>query len=163
MQEILLKIENTVLPVIEESNYELVDIEFQKEHIGRVLRIYIDKPGGITLRDCEFIAGKAGALLDALDLIKEPYNLEISSPGINRPVKKEKDFIRFINSRIKLKLFEPFTTKNSLKNNIPQKNFTGYIAGFNNKILTLKIDNNELLEIPVSKIAKAQLEPDIEI
>ena len=86
--EVLLK------PLMEEHRFELVDVEFVKEAGNWFLRVYIDKPGGITIDDCELISRALSDKLDEEDFIVESYILEVSSPGLGRPLKKEKDFVR---------------------------------------------------------------------
>ena len=86
------KTEAFLLPVLAEHNFELWDVEYVKEGSSKFLRIYIDKPGGITVDDCEVVSRAFGDLLDQEDFIEESYILEVSSPGLGRPLKKEKDF-----------------------------------------------------------------------
>lgn len=82
--------EELVMPIIEQNNFELVDVEYVKEASNYYLRIYIDKAGGITVDDCEIVSRALGDLLDAKDFIEESYVLEVSSPGLGRPLKKKK-------------------------------------------------------------------------
>ena len=86
------KTEELLLPIMEEYSFELVDVEFVKEGSNRYLRAYIDKPGGITIDDCEAVSRRLSDLMDEKDFIEEAYILEVSSPGLGRPLKKEKDF-----------------------------------------------------------------------
>ena len=86
------KVEAFLLPVMEENGFELVDVEYVKEAGTWYLRAYIDKPGGFTVDDCEMVSRKLGDWLDKEDFIDESYILEVSSPGLGRPLKKEKDF-----------------------------------------------------------------------
>ena len=88
------KVEAFLLPVMEENGFELVDVEYVKEAGTWYLRAYIDKPGGIAVDDCEMVSRKLGDWLDKEDFIDESYILEVSSPGLGRPLKKEKDFKR---------------------------------------------------------------------
>ena len=81
-------------PILEENHFELVDVEYVKEGGSWYLRAYIDKPGGITVDDCEIVNRALGDLLDEEDFIEDSYILEISSPGLGRPLKKERDFAR---------------------------------------------------------------------
>ena len=95
-----------IMPIIEANNFELVDIEYVKEGSGKYLRAYIDKPGGITVEDCEAVSRPFSDKLDELDFIDEAYILEVSSPGLGRPFKKDKDFQRNISEEVELKLYK---------------------------------------------------------
>ena len=92
-----------VLPIIEANNLELVDVEYVKEGSDYYLRIYADKEGGITIGDCEIVNRAMSDLLDADDFIKDAYILEVSSPGLTRPLKKENDFKRSIGKIVEIK------------------------------------------------------------
>ena len=95
------KTEELVLPIVEEHQFELVDVEYVKEGSSWYLRAYIDKPGGITVDDCEAVSRQLSDLLDEKDFIDDAYILEVSSPGLGRPLKKDKDFaMREIISRL---------------------------------------------------------------
>ena len=101
-----------VLPIVEKNSFELVDVEFVKEGANWFLRVYIDKEGGITLDDCQIVSEELSVLLDEKDPINRRYFLEVSSPGIERPLKKDRDFERFKGSLVKVKTFNAifFTT-----------------------------------------------------
>ena len=88
------KAEALLAPIVEEAGFELVDVEYVKEAGNWYLRGYIDKPGGITVNDCEAVSRKFSDRLDENDFIEDSYIMEISSPGLDRPLKKEKDFVR---------------------------------------------------------------------
>lgn len=103
MSLVLERIEELILPVVEELDLELVDIEYQREDQGWVLRIYLDKDGGITLDDCAAASREFSPLLDVEDVVDTAYNLEVSSPGLERPLKKRVDFERFKGSSVKIK------------------------------------------------------------
>ena len=96
------KTEELVMPLIEENKFELVDVEYVKEGSNWYLRVYIDKPGGINVDDCELISRALSDLLDEKDFIDEAYILEVSSPGLGRPLKKEKDFQRSLGEEVAL-------------------------------------------------------------
>ena len=102
------KAEDLILPIIEENKFELVDIEFVKEGPNWYLRVFIDKDEGITIDDCELVSKAFEKKLDEEDIIKQAYILEVSSPGIDRPLKKDKDFKRCIGKLIDIKLYKPF-------------------------------------------------------
>ncbi|MFN3967217.1 MAG: ribosome maturation factor RimP [Endomicrobiia bacterium] len=160
MSEIIKEIEKLIEPVLTEEKFELVDIEYRREpSVGLVLRIYIDHISeenltkkSVTLDDCQKISEKVGFLLDKEDLIKDSYILEVSSPGLNRKLKKEKDFLKFINSKAKIKLY------GSIEG---QKNFIGYIKDCKDNILTFLTEDKKELKIRLDQISDARLEPDI--
>jgi ribosome maturation factor RimP len=93
------------LPIVEELDYELVDLEYKKEGPHWCLKLYIDKPGGITLDDCQEVSQRVGDMLDIKDPIPHNYFLEVSSVGLDRPLKKEEDFVRFKGRKVDLKLY----------------------------------------------------------
>ncbi len=103
MSRVVEKIEQLLLPVAEDLNLELVDIEYQREERGWVLRIYLDKDGGINLDDCAQASREFSTLLDVEDIVDTVYNLEVSSPGLERPLKKLADFERFSGKPAKIK------------------------------------------------------------
>lgn len=135
-------------PLAKKLNLELVDIEYVKEGSQMVLRVYIDRDGGIRLEDCEALNRVLSDELDRVDPIEESYLLEISSPGIERPLKKELDFIRFAGSAAQVKLYSPLNG---------QKSFTGTLRGFENEEILLEDEAKKLIRIPFSKVAKANL------
>ncbi len=106
-QQIETKAEALVLPIIDRHGFELVDVEYVKEAGTWYLRAYIDKPGGITVDDCEMVSRAFEAELDRTDLIEDAYILEVSSPGLGRPLKKEKDYRRAMGSEIELHTYKP--------------------------------------------------------
>jgi ribosome maturation factor RimP len=100
-------VESIVIEVTDSHGFELVDVEYVKESGEYYLRIYIDKPEGISLAECETISRELSPILDEKDPIQENYFLEVSSPGLDRPLKKEKDFIRYKGRDVELKLYKP--------------------------------------------------------
>jgi len=94
-----------IRPAVEES-YELYDLEFVKEGASRYLRIYIDKPGGVTIDDCEKVSRAVEGILDEKDPIESSYILEVSSPGLDRALKKDQDFIRYTGSEVEIRLYK---------------------------------------------------------
>lgn len=101
------KTEQLLLPILAEHAFELVDVEYVKEAGDWYLRAYIDKPGGITIDDCELVSRRLSDLLDEADYIKDAYILEVSSPGLTRPLKKDKDYDRNIGKLIDVRLYQP--------------------------------------------------------
>ncbi len=153
-KEIIKRVERIVEPILIEEGLELVDIEFRRERVGWVLRIYIDRRiGGVTLGDCVRVSRELGELLDVEDFIPYSYNLEVSSPGINRPLRKKEDFERFRGEWVKLKLMEPIRGR---------RNIRGRIWGIEGDNILLIVDE-QIWEIPYSLIAKANLDPEIEV
>ena len=102
------KTEALLVPVTDELGFETVDVEYVKEGSNYFLRAYIDKPGGITIDDCETVSRRLSDILDAEDFIPEAYVLEVSSPGLTRPLKKEKDYVRNRGKEIELRLYRSF-------------------------------------------------------
>ena len=98
--------EQLILPILNEKQFELVDVEYVKEAGDWYLRAYIDKPGGITIDDCEAVSRKLSDLLDEADFIPDAYILEVSSPGLTRPLKKDRDYDRNIGKPVEIKLFK---------------------------------------------------------
>lgn len=142
------KIEDVVteiaLPVAEKHSFELVDVEFIKEGAHWYLRIYIDKPGGIAIDDCQVVSEEMSDRLDKLDPIEQSYFLEVSSPGLDRPLKKERDFEKFRGETVEVKLFQPIDGK---------KIFEGELVGLINDRVVLKKDTGETLEFERDKVA----------
>ena len=99
--------ERFLLPLLAEHNFELVDVEYVKEGGNWYLRAYIDKEGGITVDDCEVISRTLSDWLDREDFIADSYTLEVSSPGLGRPLKKDKDFERSLGEAVELRLYKP--------------------------------------------------------
>jgi ribosome maturation factor RimP len=154
-EDLIKRIEEIVKPIIEARNLDLVDIEYVSSAEGMVLRIYIDKDGGVSLKDCEDVSIVLSAVLDTYDLIKEHYFLEVSSPGLYRELKKEKDFLRYKGHRIKVKLYQ---TLPQLKG---QKVIIGILKEYKDNFITIVLDSGEELLLDLKTVAKANLEPDI--
>ncbi|MBS3970972.1 MAG: ribosome maturation factor RimP [Clostridia bacterium] len=149
-QNVANKVEDLIMPVIQGNNFDLVDVQYVKEGKEWYLRVFIDKPEGITLDDCELISREVGQLLDESEPIKTSYILEISSPGIERPLKKEKDYLRFLGSKIMVKTFDAING---------QKIFVGQLKEFKEGIVTLTVNERDI-NISLDKIASANLTVD---
>ena len=135
--------------------YEVVDVEYRPHPRNGLLRVYIDKPpgaepAGIVLEDCEIVSRQLGATLDVEDPITGQYRLEVSSPGLDRPLRKPADFERFSGSMIKVKM--------SLPSDTGQRNFTGKLIGIENQNVMLEVDG-EQISLPLGGIEKAQIVP----
>lgn len=128
------KTEELIQPLIDAHNFELVDVEYVKEGSDWYLRVYIDKEGGITVDDCEVISRAFNEILDREDYIPDQYIFEVSSPGLLRPLKKEKDYKRSIGKLIDIKLY---------KAQDKQKEFTGVLKAYDDETVTLVMDNEE--------------------
>lgn len=129
--------EALVTPILDEHDFWLVDVEFVKEGSTWYLRVYIDKEGGITVNDCELVARRMNEILDEEDYISESYVFEVSSPGLGRPLKKEKDFIRNLGNEVEVKTYRAIDG---------EKEFCGYLKAYTDQTVTLADDNdNELI------------------
>lgn len=142
------KTEALLLPMMEEHHFELVDVEFVKEAGTWFLRAYIDKPGGITIDDCELISRALSDLLDEKDFIEEAYILEVSSPGLGRPLKKDKDFARSLGESVEVRLFKAIEK---------QKEFTGVLKAWDKDTVTLEFEEKAELTIERANIALIRL------
>lgn len=142
------KTEKLVLPIIEENNFELVDVEYVREGGNYFLRVYIDKEGGITIDDCEVVSRNLSDLLDEDDFIPDAYILEVSSPGLGRPLKKEKDFDRSIGKEVEVKLYKQINK---------QKEYSGILVSYDADKIELEVDEDETMEILRSNIALIRL------
>lgn len=148
MSKISENVEQFITPIIDELglNIEVVEVEFAKKYNGDNLTVFIDKPGGVTIEDCEKVHSAIDAPLDELNPTEDkPYTLNVSSPGIDRPIVTDKDFARNIGEELEIKLFEPIMKKRTL---------IGTLVAFNKDSVILEI-NNENLEIERKKISKA--------
>lgn len=143
--------EELISPIIEQNQFELVDVEYVKEGGTWYLRAYIDKPGGITVDDCEVVSRALSDLLDKHDFIEDAYVLEVSSPGLGRPLKKEKDFARSIGEEVDVRTFRAISH---------QKEFTGILRDYDKEKIVLEMENQELLEIARADIALIRLSFD---
>lgn len=137
-------------------NYELVDVEYRKEGPDWVLRCFIDKENGVGIEDCRRFSEALDKVLDEADPIPGRYLLEVSSPGIERPLKKEGDFIKFAGKMIEIKLNKALNNRKTY-----QGELIGLLGEESERKVALKIDDSEILEIPRNEIAKAKLLIDI--
>lgn len=142
--------EHLILPITEEHHVELIDIEYIKEGSDYILRAYIDKPSGVTIDDCEAVSRKLSSLLDEADYIPDAYILEVSSPGLGRQLKKEKDFIRSIGKSVDVKLFKAINKR---------KEFTGILKNADDTKITIEEDGKEL-ELNKKEISLIRLSID---
>ena len=136
-----------IRPAVNDQGLDLVDVEFKKESKNWYLRIYIDKRQGVTVDDCQKISHQIEDLIEIESIVSQQYILEVSSPGLDRPLKSERDFLRNENRRVKVTTFSPVQSR---------KNFSGTIKAIRDKSLVLDEKGIDL-EIPLEKIAKAKL------
>ena len=138
------KTEQFLLPLLAEHQFELVDVEYVKEAGNWYLRSYIDKPGGITVDDCEVISRLLSDWLDKEDFIEDSYIMEVSSPGLGRPLKKDKDFERSLGEEVELRLYKPRNR---------QKEFTGILKAYDADTVTIELDDETLKTFEKGEIA----------
>ena len=136
---------------MEEHGFELVDVEFVKEAGVWYLRAYIDKEGGIAVDDCEVISRKVSDWLDKEDFIDESYILEVSSPGLGRPLKKEKDFARSIGKDVEVRLYKALNKS---------KEYTGALEAYDKESVTLKMEDGSQMTFQRADIALIRLALD---
>ena len=140
--------EQILLPMVESHGFELVDVEYVKEGSNWYLRAYIDKPGGIFVNDCEVVSRELSDILDEKDFISDAYILEVSSPGLGRPLKKDKDFARSIGEEVDIKLFKPIEK---------QKEFNGILEAYTDKEVTIRLDEDTVMNFNRKDIALIRL------
>lgn len=153
-QAVTEKIRGIAEGIIVSFGMELVDIEFKREGRQMVLRIFMDKVGGVTLDDCADVSRELSAVLDVEDFIPGTYNLEVSSPGLNRPLKKESDYKKYIGRFVKIRTFEPLPDAAGNR----RKTFLGVLTGYSDGIISVSLTEGQQAEIPLEKVAKANLE-----
>jgi ribosome maturation factor RimP len=142
------QVETVALPVLEELGFELVEVQYRREQNGWVLRLIIDKQDGISLGDCAAVSREMSQLLDIEDFVDQAYNLEVSSPGLNRPLKSMAEFERFVGRKAKIKTVEPIWGEHV---------FIGNINKTDGESIVLEVGGKEMT-ILFSQVAKARLE-----
>ena len=147
MVSVAARAESLVRKTVEAESFELVYLEYRPQGGASVLRVFIDKVGGVNISDCAEMSRRLSLLLDVEDPIPGGYVLEVSSPGLERPLFKEEDFVRFIGKEIRLVASEKIEAR---------KHFVGYIRDFDDRLLKLECDK-EIYLIPFQKIKKANL------
>lgn len=146
-EKILARVNEIAAPLCEEEGLELVHVEYQKEPSGQVLRLYIDKQGGITLDDCAFVSRQLSDLLDVHFESAHPYQLEVSSPGASRPLSGPSDYEKFRGCMVKIRTTETLDG---------QKNFTGILTGITNGVVGVTVDGLQR-SIPFETILRGRL------
>ena len=145
------RVRRLIQEVVESQGYELVDVEFKGGDKNPILRIFIDKPAGISHHDCELISEQVGTVLDVEELIPPSYTLEVSSPGLDRKLVKESDYTRFDGKLARIQTRIPLNQ---------QKVFRGRLRGLHDGKVRLELPKGDLLEIPWDVIQEARLEFD---
>ena len=143
--------EKFLLPLMQEHGFELVDVEYVKEGDTWYLRAYIDKEGGISLDDCELISRKVSDWLDKEDFIQDSYILEVSSPGLGRPLKKDKDFARSIGKDVEVRLYKALNKS---------KEYTGILKAYDKESVLLQMEDGSDLSLLRADIALIRLALD---
>lgn len=146
------RIRGLAAPVAEGFGLELVDVAFTSEFGRRILRVYIDKPGGVTVEDCERVSRELSTVLDVQDPIPQNYNLEISSPGLDRPLKTERDFARFTGRKARIRSKEPLDGR---------RNFKAVIDAVSDGAISVTDFDGRKFTIAITNIEKAKLEIEI--
>ena len=142
------RVEAYLMLVMEKNQFELVDVEYVKEAGTWYLRAYIDKEGGFTVDDCELVSRQLGEWLDREDFIDDSYILEVSSPGLGRPLKKEKDFKRSLGEQVEVRLYRAVDR---------QKEFTGALAAYDEDTVTLRFEDGTETSFEKKDIALIRL------
>ena len=143
--------EELITPILDRRNFELVDVEYVKEAGTWYLRAYIDKEGGIAVDDCEVISRALSDWLDKEDFIDDSYILEVSSPGLGRPLKKEKDFVRSMGKDVDVRLYRQLNK---------QKEFTGALSAYDENTVTLTMEDGSQMVFEKADIALIRLALD---
>ena len=138
------KTEGYLQPITDRLGFELVDVEFVKEGADYFLRAYIDKEGGITINDCEAVSREMNEILDKEDYIAEAYVFEVSSPGLFRPLKKEKDYVRNMGKEIEIRTYKAINKR---------KEFIGILTAFDADTVTISEDDEETITFQKSDIS----------
>ena len=142
------KTEEILNPMMEEHGFELVDVEYVKEAGNWYLRFYIDKEGGITVDDCEAVSRIFSDKLDELDFIEDAYIMEVSSPGLGRPLKKEKDYVRSMGKEVEIRTYRPINK---------EKEFYGILSAYDESSVTITTEDQKEQTFEKADIALIRL------
>ncbi len=148
------RVEAILRPILESFRLELVEIEFKRTGREAVLRLFIDKEGGVTLDDCADVSRELSLVLDVEDFIPCAYTMEVSSPGLDRPLKSLADYERFAGRLIKVRTYEPFADDDGNK----RKTFLGTLEGLVDGVVRMALTEGQTAAIPLERVAKANLE-----
>jgi ribosome maturation factor RimP len=152
-REIVERVRAMIHPIVLNEGMELVDVEYRRESGGWVLRLILDKEGGVTLDDCTRVSQEVGRSLDVEDILQTSYTLEVSSPGLTRPLKTEKDFMKYLHRLVKVKTVDPIQNR---------RQFKGKLLGVSENEVEIEVER-EIFQIPLSNVAKANLEIDQDV
>lgn len=156
-----LRTEQLILPLVEKNQFELVDVEYVKEGGNWYLRAYIDKEGGITINDCEVISRELSELLDCEDFIPDAYILEVSSPGLGRQLKKEKDFERNLGKEVEVKLYKAIELYDEKGKVVKEKELFCFLKAYDSEHFMLAFNEDDSqedwLELPRKDVAIIRL------
>ena len=142
------KAEELITPIVEANGFELVDVEYEKEAGNWYLRFYIDKEGGITVDDCEAVSRIFSDKLDELDFIEDAYIMEVSSPGLGRPLKKEKDYVRSMGKEVEIRTYRPINK---------EKEFYGILSAYDESSVTITTEDQKEQTFEKADIALIRL------
>lgn len=140
--------EELITPILDRMNFELVDVEYVREGGTWYLRAYIDKEGGITVNDCEAVAREMNEILDREDFVEDSYVFEVSSPGLGRPLKKEKDYIRSMGKEVEIRTYRAINR---------EKEFYGILSAYDENTVTIKTEDGTEMTFEKSDIALIRL------
>ena len=140
--------EELITPILDRMNFELVDVEYVKEGGTWYLRAYIDKEGGITVNDCEAVAREMNEILDKEDFVEDSYVFEVSSPGLGRPLKKEKDYVRSMGKEVEIRTYRAINR---------EKEFYGILSAYDENTVTIKTEDETEMAFEKSDIALIRL------
>lgn len=148
-EDIITQVKELAEPVIAQQGMELIDVEYKMEHGRWVLRLFIDKSEGITVDDCGDVSGELGTILDVKNIITHAYSLEVSSPGLDRALTRENDFLKYKGKKVKIKTKQPISGR---------RNFSAVLDDFKEGLVLLVDSEGKKWEIPFNDIKKARLE-----
>ena len=151
-EEILDKVRQIAAPLAAQEGLELIDVEFGGGGGRQILRLFIDKPGGVSLDDCTAVSRSVSAALDVEDPLDGAYDLEVSSPGLDRPLRTPEHFEKYKGSKVRVKTYAPFEDR---------KNFVGILKGFAGGNVVVDVDGREF-RIPHAHVSKANIEPNFD-
>ena len=140
--------EELITPILDRMNFEVVDVEYVKEGGTWYLRAYIDKEGGITVNDCEAVAREMNEILDKEDFVEDSYVFEVSSPGLGRPLKKEKDYVRSMGKEVEIRTYRAINR---------EKEFYGILSAYDENTVTIKTEDETEMTFEKSDIALIRL------
>ena len=152
-REIVERLRAMIHPIVLNEGMEVVDIEYRRESGGWILRLILDKEGGVTLDDCTRVSQEVGRSLDVEDILQTSYTLEVSSPGLTRPLKTEKDFMKYLHRLVKVKTVDPIQNR---------RQFKGKLLGVSENEVEIEVER-KIFQIPLSNVAKANLEIDQDV